>query len=313
MNATSIPRLPPMDPSVGSARIPDWDLRQLIDRACPVCQAEAGPDICRRPDGLPVSRCPVCGMHYLPHIPSASEVDRFYQSYGTFKTYQPPQLTRRSLQRQARRDIHLHILEQTGGLAGQHLLEYGCSYGTFLQLARLRGARVSGIEPDQAARTYISSLGIDVEHPPRPAHPAAPDMDIVCAYQVLEHIADPNAFIAEASQRLRRQGRLLLGVPNGREADVVGPAWAGFRVDLEHFNYFSIGTLSRLLARHGLYVDHFWEYMQPLLQPPVPPTRWARVRRLILGDVACPPPAMSPQDFFWKGTFVLTVLARKVH
>ena len=69
-----------------------------------------------------MSRCPVCGMHYLPHIPSASEVDRFYQSYGTFKTYQPPQLTRRSLQRQARRDIHLHSLGESGGLAGQHLL-----------------------------------------------------------------------------------------------------------------------------------------------------------------------------------------------
>ena len=302
-----------MDPSVGSARLPQWDLRQLIERACPVCQAEAGPDLCRRPDGLPVSRCPACGMHYLPRIPSASEVDRFYQSYGTFKTYQPPQLSSRTLKRQARRDIHIHILEQTGGLAGRHLLEYGCSYGTFLQLARLRGARVSGIEPDQAACAYVSSLGIPVGPGAPPARTVEPDADIVCAFQVLEHVADPDAFIAEAARRLHRQGRLLLGVPNGREAEVVGPAWAGFRVDLEHFNYFSIGTLSRLLARHGFYVDHFWEYMQPVLQPPVPPTRWARVRRLILGDGACPPPALSTQDFFWKGTYVLTVLARKAH
>jgi SAM-dependent methyltransferase len=302
-----------MDPSVGSARIPAWDLRQLTSRACPVCQAEDGLEICRRPDGLPVRRCPGCGMHYLPHLPSASEVDRFYQSYGAFKTYQPPHLSRRTLKRQARRDIHLHILEQTGGLAGRHLLEYGCSYGTFLQLARLRGARVSGIEPDQAARAYVSSLGITVSPSAPPAPSAEPDLDIVGAFQVLEHVADPDAFIAEASRRLRRHGRLLLGIPNGREAEVVGPTWAGFRVDLEHFNYFSIGTLSRLLARHGLYVDHFWEYMQPVLQPPVPPTRWARVRRLILGDGACPPPALSTQDFFWKGTFILTVLARKAH
>lgn len=313
MNATPPPQLPPMDPSVGSARIPAWDLRQLIERACPVCQAEAGPELCRRPDGLPVNRCPACGMHFLPRIPSPAEVDRFYQSYGTFKTYQPPHLPPRALKRQARRDIHIHILAQTGGLAGRNLLEYGCSYGTFLQLARLRGARVSGIEPDQAARTYVSSLGIPVEPAAPPTRSGEPDADIVCAFQVLEHVADPNAFIAAAARRLHRHGRLLLGVPNGREAEVVGPAWAGFRVDLEHFNYFSIGTLSRLLAQHGFYVDHFWEYMQPVLQPPVPPTRWARVRRLILGDGACPPPALSTQDFFWKGTYVLTVLARKAH
>ena len=45
---------------------------------------------------------------------------------------------------------------------------------------------------------------------------AAPqaDYDVVCAFQVLEHVADPLGFIAEAKARLKPGGRLFLGVPN---------------------------------------------------------------------------------------------------
>lgn len=37
--------------------------------------------------------------------------------------------------------------------------------------------------------------------------------DVVCAFQVLEHVADPLALVAEAKARLKPGGRLFLGVP----------------------------------------------------------------------------------------------------
>jgi hypothetical protein len=50
--------------------------------------------------------------------------------------------------------------------------------------------------------------------------------------------------------------------PNGGQADTLGAGWVGFRVDLDHLNYFSSATLSRLLVRAGLWPEAVWEFRQ---------------------------------------------------
>ena len=79
-------------------------------------------------------------------------------------------------------------------------------------------------------------------------------------------------------------------------------------MDLEHLNYFSIASLSYLLSRYNLYIEHFWEYHQPNIprgnKPGMTPRGWhQRVKELLL-KLLCDPYKNS-------GTFVLCVLARK--
>lgn len=96
----------------------------------------------------------------------------------------------------------------------------------------------------------------------------------------------------------------MLALPNGTDGIRIGAGWLGYRVDLEHLNYFHVGNLARLLERCDLFVEHFWESGQPAVSrgaAPRGPARW--LSELVQGVMARPA--------FNEGTFNLTVLARK--
>jgi 2-polyprenyl-3-methyl-5-hydroxy-6-metoxy-1,4-benzoquinol methylase len=298
-------RLPYLPSTVNAARLPDWDLGRRVRRACPVCGGDDAEPFCRRPDDLEVVRCRACEMMYVLEVPDEAALGAFYARYAEWKGYervaQPPRWWRVPLD--AMRDANVRILEETGGLAGRRVLEIGASYGQFLERVRWKGARVEGVELDQAARAFLTSREIVAYD----QIPAGERYDVVCAFQLLEHLSDPQALAKQIAAALDRDGRLLLGVPNAAEVDVVGATWVGFRVDLEHVNYFSARTLGRLLAAHGLYVEQFWCTSQPAIGRPVESNgsrtqRWANWlsgRVFAAGKVA--------RD----GSYNLTLLARR--
>ena len=298
-----VPVLPPMPSEVPAGRVPAWRLDQRVHRSCPVCGEESGAPVCRRPDGLVVERCPGCGMLYVADIPSDEDLERIYRDYGGYKTslrlrpswryhllpIKPP-------------DPGIEVLLESGGLRGKTLCEFGCSFGTFLGRARGEGAIVTGVELDEHALEALRRSGIRAGR----EVPANESFDIVCAFQFIEHLPRPAEFVAAASRMLVGDGRLLLAFPNGGEAERVGPGWIGYRVDLEHLNYFSVATLTRLLGAAGLALEGFWESEQPKVgRGGDGRIGWARQSRRLAGRL-------------WgiqganQGTYGLSALARKV-
>jgi 2-polyprenyl-3-methyl-5-hydroxy-6-metoxy-1,4-benzoquinol methylase len=254
------PLLPPMNARVRVGAIPDWDRTQLVHRACPACLANDEEPVVIRPDGLTVHRCRSCRMQYLANLPSAEQIAAFYRRYSDFKRLAPR--PRRGLVNWFRRqtDPYIGILQETGGLQGKRLADIGCAFGDFLQLARNGGAVAHGVDLDESSLTFLRALRI----------PSATDIeglnaefDVVTSFHVMEHLVDPNQFLARIARQMAPDGRLLIAVPNGGDAETVGTAWVGYRVDLEHFNYFTAESLSRLLMRHGFYVEGHWEHFQP--------------------------------------------------
>lgn len=99
---------------------------------------------------------------------------------------------------------------------GDAVLDVGCGAGRFLELVRSRGAKGVGIETAPSARAQAISRGFDV-YDVNVAEDSATvgrDFDVVCAFQVLEHVPDPVAFAEALVACTRAGGTIVVAVPN---------------------------------------------------------------------------------------------------
>lgn len=103
-------------------------------------------------------------------------------------------------------------------LAGRSALDVGCGAGLLAEpLARL-GAKLTAIDaaPEliAVAREHAAAAGLDVDYRACAVEDLAGRFDLVTALEVVEHVADPRAFLASLAARLAPGGLLILSTPN---------------------------------------------------------------------------------------------------
>jgi 2-polyprenyl-3-methyl-5-hydroxy-6-metoxy-1,4-benzoquinol methylase len=98
---------------------------------------------------------------------------------------------------------------------GEKLLDVGCGNGAFLRRAAEK-ADVVGIDGSRFAQRHCQRLGLDVHLGMISDYKDqfANRFDTVCAFQLLEHIYDVRAFLADLVEVVRPGGRVILAVPN---------------------------------------------------------------------------------------------------
>lgn len=158
-----------------------------------------------------------------------------------------------------RRDRILRLVSNT---EPSRLLEVGCGAGALLDdFARL-GHDAAGLEssPNALARAralaHVSGQRQRIYSQPDRDWTHA--FDIVCAFDVLEHIEDDGAAVDDWIGWLRPNGRLCLSVPAHQKRWGPGDEWAG------HWRRYERDGLLELLRARGLVVEHFECYGFPL-------------------------------------------------
>jgi SAM-dependent methyltransferase len=132
-------------------------------------------------------------------------------------------------------------------LAPKTILEIGCGMGAAgVRLAAM--APYTAVEPDDrswaVAHERITPLGGVVVHGDHNKVPPG-SYDLVCAFEVLEHIADDRAALADWVPLIRPGGHLMMSVPAHPER--FGP----MDVSAGHFRRYTVEDLRERLAEAG--------------------------------------------------------------
>lgn len=171
--------------------------------------------------------------------------------------------------------------------AGDAVLEVGAGAGAFARF--IPGARYVGLEPNPGA--YAAPEG-EVRAESLADHAAAHEgaYDVACAFQVIEHVADPLRFAAEMVRCLKPGGALMLGAPLWPSAMTAIPDFV-FNAPPHHLSWWSAGAIEALAGRLGLAVEeirplppvaaqpliHWMGRLSPVKAPPEGP--WFAARR----------------------------------
>ncbi len=103
-------------------------------------------------------------------------------------------------------------------LAGKSALDVGCGAGLLAEpLVRL-GASVTAVDaaPEliAAAKAHAAGQGLAIDYRAIGVEMLDGAFDLVTAMEVIEHVADPQAFVRSLGQRLAPDGLLILSTPN---------------------------------------------------------------------------------------------------
>lgn len=180
--------------------------------------------------------------------------------------------------------VHLEWLENLGlnSFAGLRLLDLGCGSGYLAHMAKSKGASVSigvdiekpkdGIFDEVSWQFVEANLDRDDWLNALPSKP----FDIILAFDIIEHLRSPVAFLEQCRNLLSPQGSLYLTTPNTQSLErLLNPeGWSG-AFDPQHRILFSKYSLGFLLRKTGLQAIQLRAPMRSLrwlpraFQPPI--------------------------------------------
>jgi len=178
---------------------------------CPICQG-SGVRPFTEDRGYQFRECGTCGFVFI----EAENVRQgMIQEYAVDLPVDPEHVERYWYQRAAVYRQALGLIRRVAPNGGR-LLDVGCQFGAFLQMAQKAGYEVAGIEVSRQQAAYAAErTGGPVYDQPLEDLDLPPEsLDVVTYLDVIEHLEDPMGQLREAFRLLKPGGWIAARVPN---------------------------------------------------------------------------------------------------
>lgn len=164
---------------------------------------------------FPLVECSRCGLRFLGVQPTAESLARLYQAEYFESDYRCGRATGSSFDESvlaAEDQALLHRFEALGPRG--RLLDVGCAAGWLVQHAVGRGWQAQGVEPSEAAAHAAQQRGLEVfQGELAAARLPGASFDLIYLGDVLEHVPDCRATLAEVARLLAPRGHVYLRGP----------------------------------------------------------------------------------------------------
>ena len=206
-----------------------------------------------------IERCAVCGLMAVMNVPE--DLSPFYAagyftgdvSLDGYMDYDQEKSVSRKIYSR-----YLEVMErEMNNKAPRILFELGCATGFFMDIARVRGWTVAGMDISDYAVEKARGRGLNAVVGTLESIVPEPIYGAVVMQDVIEHVKDPVDILDRAEKMLKPGGILVLTTPDAGSlwARAWGKRWHAF-VPPQHLFYFSAKNLSRLVEDSGLHVTH---------------------------------------------------------
>lgn len=183
----------------------------MLSRPCPLC-GHRGYRLVKKEEEWEIIECLSCSFVFVKQVPEEQFLNLHYQHYL------PTDNKRIKEWRILMLGIFLRSLDAIEiclGSSRGNLLDIGCGFGFFLELARKKGWSVYGVEPCVHARSYALSRGVNADSENLFTRTYEGKMfDVVTLFYVLEHLPDPIRYLREVNRILKPGGLLLVRLPH---------------------------------------------------------------------------------------------------
>lgn len=214
-------------------------------------------------------RCTTCGLHYLNPQPTFDELAKYYPAsyppydarYEVFEKNRLFDFLRRSKRHcSARPDVHIPV-SASSDKTPLTILDFGCGSGAFLSQLRKQLPRALLYGFDVATNPNIRNIDgnitlIQGTFENLRTRLAGKNFDVIYLNNVLEHVLDPSATLANLAAFLKDDGQMNIEVPN-----IDSIKFKIFRSNFSsldiprHLYHFNRSTLSALCEKNGLTVE----------------------------------------------------------
>jgi SAM-dependent methyltransferase len=205
-----------------------------------------------------LDECSNCSLVFTNPIPAPNSLSKYYE-------------TDKYLSHNSRKGSVLDIIYRTARALNirfkyklvskykkaSDVLEIGSGTGDLLNYFVKKGWRATGIEPSVSARNFsVEKFGLSVFDEDKIEQLEKQSFALIMMWHVLEHVTDLNKRILQIKNLLKKNGVIVIAVPNINSPDFkfYKQYWAGLDVP-RHLYHFSKESISYLFKSHGIHLE----------------------------------------------------------